>query len=323
MSLVSQISNQYRLSTVLSADLVSGGTIDFSPPPGRTVGHFVMATVLSTSPLHAAVWGGGNVLQYPKDFELAQQGSPATLIRYTHRGSTIPAGNILSLTLCEPGMAVARGSRVNKLLGVVGHSNLESGSGGVYLMNLGNPLVADTDAFCTAQIITGASNALINGALTVGGVGIPDVPRSLQMVSASAGDTTQTVTVYGRDAYGQSMVERRTLNGTTVVNFVKAFARIDRVAVSATTAGNFTLGTNTVLGLPAFLPNAGLIVKELLNGALATAGTTVAGAQVTPTLTSADVRGTYVPNSAPDGVRTWHLLVFLPDLSIGGPQHTL
>jgi hypothetical protein len=318
MSLVSQISGEYSLSTTLSADLVDGGTIDFSPPAGRTVGHFIMPTVLSISPQHSAVWGGGNVLQYGRGFTLAQQGSPATLIRYTHRSTTIPAGNRLTLSLAEPGMAITLASKINRVMGVSGPT-----TGGVVLMNLGNPLTASANAFCTAQAIAGAANAVLNGALTVGGVGIPDVPRSLQMVSSNAGDTAQTVTVYGRDAYAQPMTERRTLNGTTIVQFVKAFARIDRIAVSAVMAGNLTVGTNTVLGLPAFLPNAGLILKELLNGANATAGTTVAGLQAVGSLTSADVRGTYVPNSAPDGVRSFQIIAFLPDLSIGTPQFAL
>jgi hypothetical protein len=323
MALVSQITGQYQLSTTLASDLATDGTIDFSPPAGRTVGHFVMPTTLALSPLHTAVWGGGNQMVYGRDFTLAQQGTPATLIRFTNRGGTIPAGNRITLSLCEPGLAITRSGRVNRMLGVVGPANLEDGSGGVYMMNLGSPLVGSANAFCLAQAIAGAANAVLNGALTLGGVGIPDVPRSLTMVSTGAGDTTQTVTVFGRDAYAQPMVERRTLNGTTAVAFVKAFARIDRVAVSAAMVGNLTLGTGNVLGLPAYLPNAGLIMREMLNGASATAGTTVAGLQAVGSLTSADVRGTYVPNLAPDGVRSFQILAFLPDLSIGTPQFTL
>lgn len=183
------------------------------------------------------------------------------------------------------------------------------------LINLGAPIAPAAASVAAAQARAAAGDLTINGSRAASGVATLDVPRSLQMVSTGAGDTTQTVTAYGTDVYGRAIAERKTLNGTTVVNFAKAFKTITRVAVSAACAGNVSMGHNDVLGLPVFLPSAGFIVRELQDGAAPTAGTTVAGIRTAggSTLLTGDVRGTYDPNAACDGSRVFQLLVATPD----------
>lgn len=176
----------------------------------------------------------------------------------------------------------------------------------VTLISLGAPAAAATNNIAAAQTITGASNALINGTLASGGVATLDVERSLQMVSSNAGDTTQVVTARGFDKYGAALTEVRTLNGTTIVNFVKTFKRVTQIAFSATTAGTITVGTNTVLGLP-YCPVSGGFVGGILNENTADAGTYVAPTRVTSTSTTASVRGTYTPAGALNGANVYKL----------------
>ena len=142
-------------------------------------------------------------------------------------------------------------------------------------------------------------------------------------MSSNVGDTTQTITITGTDEYGVAMTERKTLNGTTTVTGAKAFATVTQVAISAALAGNLTVGTATTLGLPVALQNAGQVLKEVQDGAAATAGTFAFASTVTPTNATADVRGTYIPNSAPDGSKVYMLHVLLGDpgfRSNGGTQ---
>jgi hypothetical protein len=63
----------------------------------------------------------------------------------------------------------------------------------------------------------------------------------VEVLSASAGDNSQTVTVYGRDSQGRAINEVLSLNGTTVVNGVTTFQSIDKIVVSAAHAGTITV----------------------------------------------------------------------------------
>jgi hypothetical protein len=173
------------------------------------------------------------------------------------------------------------------------------------------PVTLDADGICAAQGITGASNALINGALASGGTATLDVPRALQ--------TTQTVTIYGTDFYGQAQTEARSLNGTSVVNLTKAFKTVTRVAVSATTAGNITVGTRDAFGLPVRTTNVAYVVSVKWNSTLAQDAGTFAAADVTSPATSTtnDVRGTYIPANAADSSKRLVMCIATPAIAAG------
>src|SRR5262245_1454988 len=64
------------------------------------------------------------------------------------------------------------------------------------------PAAGTATQICAAQAIAGAADAVINGTFASGGVAIMDVPRVPVIVSANAGDTTQTVTIRGYDTVG-------------------------------------------------------------------------------------------------------------------------
>lgn len=190
--------------------------------------------------------------------------------------------------------------------------------GRVYIFDI-VPATASATAVCAAQAVAGAGNATINGASASGGVATLDVARAVNVDSTGAGDTTQTVTVTGTDYWGQAQTEAIALNGTTAVAGKKAFKTITQVAVSAAMAGNLTVGSTDVFGLPYRVTDAGYILRSGWAGALADdAGTFVAADTTSPaTATTGDVRGTYTPSSAANGSRRLVLGLGLTALQAG------
>jgi hypothetical protein len=151
----------------------------------------------------------------------------------------------------------------------------------------------------------------INGALASGGVATFDVPRNV--VGAWTGTAVMTVT--GTDVYGETVVES-SASGTSLTG-KKAFKTVTAVSVSADVTAA-TVGSGDVLGLPVALPEKGLVVREMEDGAAPTAGTLVAAVRTTATATTGDVRGTYDPNSACDGAKAFQLLALLPNATDHG-----
>lgn len=68
---------------------------------------------------------------------------------------------------------------------------------------------------------------------------------TVDIVSSAAGDTTQTVTVTGRNTAGLIISEGISLNGTTPVNGATTFERILKIVVSASHTGTITVSKNT------------------------------------------------------------------------------
>ncbi|MEW6115674.1 MAG: hypothetical protein AB1553_02080 [Nitrospirota bacterium] len=63
----------------------------------------------------------------------------------------------------------------------------------------------------------------------------------VEMFSSSAADTTQQVTITGRNAAGEIVTETKNLNGTTVVAFTTTFERILKIVMSAVAVGTITV----------------------------------------------------------------------------------
>lgn len=183
------------------------------------------------------------------------------------------------------------------------------------LVDLGSPIAGAANSIATSQAITlVGAGATINGALAASGVADLGL-TGRNVVAAWTGTAVMTVT--GKDIFGNTLVES-SASGTSFTG-KKAFKTVTSVKVSADVTGA-TVGTGNVLGLPVRLPAAGNIIRELENGATITAGTTVGAlASSTPSsATSADVRGTYVPNSTPDGSKGFQLICALPDPAFAG-----
>ena len=151
-----------------------------------------------------------------------------------------------------------------------------------------------------------------------------DTPRAVQLTTASGTiSTSRNLTVSGYDYYGQAMTEV-IATGTTssaVANVAgkKAFYQISSISISGALPVAITVGTTDVLGLPLRVYDAGYVVRAGWNNTLANdAGTFVAADMTTPaTSTTGDVRGTYVPSSASNGIKRLVVVIALPGIATG------
>ncbi|MBI5492007.1 MAG: hypothetical protein HY893_03645 [Deltaproteobacteria bacterium] len=97
----------------------------------------------------------------------------------------------------------------------------------------GSAVMPDDDS---ATAIGGAINTAIKMEFT-------DITPSgaVEMLSSASGDTTQTVTIYGRDSAGTIVSEVKTLNGVSVVSFTTTFERILKAVMSGAATGTVTI----------------------------------------------------------------------------------
>lgn len=279
-------------SVIPSSAVATSGTLTFAYPTGTdastyaSYGHRIIARGLQA--------------KFTQDAGQISVSFGASNITVTYKGTTsIPADSVV---LAE--------------FNVSGNEDAPIMPASVYDMSLvkidlGAPDTIDDDGICQSQSASGAHTLTLNGALVVNGVAVLDVPRNV--IADSGGADTAVLTITGTDVYGNVMKESITLNGATAVPGKKAFKTITSVTSSATISNGAFLGTGDVLGLPCFLPSTGMVLKELQDGAAATAGTLVAGVQTTPTATTGDVRGTYDPNAACDGSKAFVLIAALAD----------
>jgi hypothetical protein len=142
-----------------------------------------------------------------------------------------------------------------------------------------------------------------------------DLPRAIKV---NCSTTARAFTVSGYDYYGQPMSEVITVSvAGTAVTGKKAFYQVS----GATIAGSATavvIGTSDKLGLPVRVFNVAYIASVKSNDTLAQdAGTFVAADTATATTTTGDVRGTYVPATASDGIVRTVMGILLPGIAVG------
>ncbi|MEK7706280.1 MAG: hypothetical protein AAB426_15070 [Myxococcota bacterium] len=225
------------------------------------------------------------------------------------RSETLAIGTVAQLQLDRPGVdgeddAIVYDARVTPM------------GAGVVQINLGNPLTSSATFFRAAAAIGGA------GALTLLQTEL-DVPRNI-IITNAGDDTGDTYVVLGEDEYEVTMSETITGANAGVAAGVKAFSTITSITASGASAGNVSVGFGDVLGLPVHVPSSVHILKEIQDDAAPTAGTFVGGLSVNTisTATTADVRGTYDPNAAADGSRSFGLIVVVGDPTFrGNPQY--
>ena len=74
----------------------------------------------------------------------------------------------------------------------------------------------------------------------------------------------------------------------------------------------------SIIGLPVRVTDAGYLASVGYNNTLARdAGTFVAAATAAATTTTGDVRGTYVPSAACDGIKRLVIGILLPAIAVG------
>jgi len=194
--------------------------------------------------------------------------------------------------------------------------------GRVYIWDV-MPQAAVTNNIAVSQTAAAAGAVTLTAGTSVKSVVLNSGSTVLQLdcpraVKVNCSTTARAFTVSGYDYYGQAMTETITVSvAGTAVTGKKAFFQIS----GATIAGSATvvlIGTSDVLGIPVRVFNAGYIVSVKSNNALAQdAGTFVAADTATATATTGDVRGTYVPATASDGIVRTVMTISLPGIAVG------
>jgi len=142
-----------------------------------------------------------------------------------------------------------------------------------------------------------------------------DLPRALKVNSST---TARAFTVTGYDYYGQAMSEVITVSvAATPVSGKKAFYQVASVTIAGS-ATAVVVGTTDILGIPVRVFNVAFIASVKSNSTLAQdAGTFVAADTAVATTTTGDVRGTYVPATASDGIVRTVMTISLPAIAVG------
>lgn len=291
----------------LNADVANAGTFTVGYPTPQVISQLSISRglfSLGITPKISMIDGGLSLVS-PTDFTISYGALLATI---TYNGSTtLKAGWRGVLELDIPG--------INDWLEPVIYEDALPMR--LIRMNLGAPIVsADNTLRASAALATTGAFTLITAGLQL------DVPRNI-IITSSGNDSGVVFTITGLDRYGAAMSEAITGANAGVAAGVKAFSKVLTASNNVAAAGTVKVGFGNVLGLPIYLPNASAILKELQDGAAATTGTTVAGLSpnTKSTTTTADVRGTYVPNATPDGSKAFQLVCALSDFTHkGNPQ---
>jgi hypothetical protein len=275
--------------TALGSDVADNGTFVVSYPAGTTQGTY-------TGGYAHKLFVNQTSYSAPTDFTVSFGASSITVTWLAN--TTLVAGTEVGLQFHILGDQPA--------VDTLGTTKNETFLSPV-LISLGAPATASANAICLSQSINTGTPGLLNGATA----GVLDVPRAV--VAAWTG--TAVMTVVGLDVYGKVMTES-SASGTSLTG-KKAFKSITSVNVSANVTAA-TVGTGDVLGIPVFLPQTGMVLREMQDGVTATAGTLVKGDTATATATTGDVRGTYDPNAAADGSKQFSLIGAIPDPTYQG-----
>jgi hypothetical protein len=176
---------------------------------------------------------------------------------------------------------------------------------------------------------TSSANAIINAqdisaAITKGGV-IASTFKPATMMSrygrnlilALSGAGTPVVTVYGRDYLGQPMSEQITATGAASKAGLKAFYSVESISTALVAATTLNLGFGISFGVPYATLK---LNEEWVDDAAPTAGA-ITLYTATQTATSADPRGLYTPNAAPNGTRVYTIITRVLQGNLHGARH--
>lgn len=244
----------------LADDLDASGTVNVNYPAGYSKGYF------QNGYAHK-IRAGNASLKAPQDFTITLDTTYFTITLGASQ-TTIPEGTALIIEL-------DRGSdydtdRPDTLRSIVKDGRAVIGE--LVFVDLGSPKTADANGYVESQNLTAAGVFSVNttaaAAIAAAALkGKPDVPRNV--VASWTG--TAVLTVTGKDVDGNVMKESSG-SGTSFTG-KKAFAEVTDVSVSANVTA-LTVGTGDVLGLPMYVPDKGMVVRELKAGTTALAALT-------------------------------------------------
>ena len=185
------------------------------------------------------------------------------------------------------------------------------------------PQAAVANNIAVSQTASGAGAVTLTAGTSVKSVVRTDGTTVLQLdmpraVRVNCSTSTRSFTVSGYDYYGQPMTETIavTVAGTAVPG-LKAFFQISGVTIAGS-ATAVIVGTTDVLGLPVRVTNVAYIASVKSNNTLAQdAGQFVAADTATATAITGDVRGTYTPATASNGIVRTVMGILLPGIAVG------
>ena len=157
--------------------------------------------------------------------------------------------------------------------------------------------------------------------LTNGSIGYAlDVPRTLIITIGTGTIANRNITISGFDYYGQAMSEVIATGTTqsTTVSGLKAFYIITSITTSGAVGGTVAVGTTDVLGIPVRVTNVAYVASVKSNSTLAQdAGAFLPADTATATTGTGDVRGTYAPATASNGIVRTVMGILLPAIAVG------
>ena len=116
-------------------------------------------------------------------------------------------------------------------------------------------VAASANGIATSQSLASAGNLTLNGSLVSSGVATFDVARRVGITSAG-NDTGITWTITGTDRYGRPQSETLTGANATVVQSVKDYATVTKIAGSGATASTVTAGTTSTASTAPYIVDA-------------------------------------------------------------------
>lgn len=164
-------------------------------------------------------------------------------------------------------------------------------------ISFGTPAVANATFLLSGQSVAAATTLQASSMLNSAAI-IEPYGRNVQVVLSGAG--TGTVIIDGYDYLVQPMSENIALNGTTIVLGKKAFKYIRQITWPTVGAVTMNVGVGATLGLPYKVGR--VLSEEFAQLPVSTLGTVVIPDITSPaTATTGDTRGTYTPQSTPNG----------------------
>jgi hypothetical protein len=156
---------------------------------------------------------------------------------------------------------------------------------------------------------------------TTAGGAVASTAGTITGLTFTLGAAPRTVTVSGYDYYGQPMSEAITSSSavSTAVAGNKAFYQVSSVAINGAPGTAVTVGTTDKLGVPVRIFDRAYAVRMGWDNALANDTGTLTPADMTnpATVSTGDVRGTYTPSSASNGIKRLIACIALPGIAVG------
>ena len=290
------------INLITDHDVKNGDTLSIPYPRGKNEGSFFSA-------INHTMGIDGQFYICPRDFIVTMRKDHIAL--HWHGPHNIKKKTLLNIQLEEPGgdfyFDPRRGTTILNMV-----------QSSMYLVNLGGPRVENANLYVRSTNIDAPGNLAFSGEN-------PYTARNV-VVHSTQDNSDCIFRISGIDIYGRPMTED--IKGPSAESGRrdgnKAFSKLTNIHIDKACHGEISIGSGSKFGMPVFLPAAGFVIREMMNGSSVSGGVIVSGETTYPTATTGDTRGTYMPPRPHelDGRTALHLLVSLPSPgNIGLPDY--